>query len=160
MANFCSNCGKALKPTANFCPECGKKVFNVTSNETRQNSSNTDILAAGAGGLAGVIIATAEETSQAQVTNVNPATTSASSNEIFNELIENFFGLAVDGLQNMTGTVDVTNIVASVANAFGVVDVAEYIDVTTEGTDELVDVASEAVGDVAGDALGSIFDFF
>lgn len=38
MANFCSNCGKSLRESARFCPYCGTKVFNVTLNNSTQNS--------------------------------------------------------------------------------------------------------------------------
>lgn len=161
MANFCSNCGKPLKPSANFCPSCGTKV-RLTS-DTTQNSSNTsgydDIISAGAGALAGAAIATTNESSQAQAANVTAANVANTSTNSANEVLDQFFGFVSDNLLEITGTVDVTNIVANVANAFGVTDVAEYIDIATEGANELIDSASDAVADTAGDALDSLLDF-
>ncbi len=146
MANFCSNCGKPLRAGVKFCGNCGKKISSATEETPQQNlnSSNNyeDMLTAGAGLLAGTGVAIATETAYAQQTNVPPAD------------VNGFYGFTSNGLQEMTGSVDVTNIVAHVAHSFGVENVAEYIDVVADGADELLDAAADAIGDVAGEVAG------
>ena len=99
-------------------------------------------MAAGAGLIAGAGLAAVTGTAQAQ-----PATD-----------VNNFYGFTSNGLQEMTGSVDATNIVAHVASRFGVDNIAEYVDVVADGADELLDAAADAVGDVAGEAAGSLID--
>lgn len=162
MAKFCSNCGKQLKEGAKFCSGCGKKLTVSTSNSS---AITNDTLLAGAGAI-GTAIATTQETANAQTANITNATATPPSNEIPSELLENFFGLVTDNLQDITGTIDVTNIVANVASSFGVTNVAEYIDgdPATDLLDATSDVAAEAatesVADGVTEAVGMILDFF
>ena len=154
MAKFCSNCGKPLRDGVRFCGNCGKKIA-VPSEPTSRNSNDSndlsdygDMIVAGAGMLAGAAV-TANPTevhAQPVVTPVNSPPPSAD--------VNNFFGFAQDGLHEITGSVDVTNIVAHVAHSFGVQNVAEYADIITDGADELIDAAADAIGDVAGEAAG------
>ena len=136
MANFCPNCGSALSSGAKFCANCGSKI-SVSKEEVKSSDNYSDLLAAGAG-----LIAAVTGTAQAQ-----PATD-----------VNNFYGFTSNGLQEMTGSVDATNIVAHVASRFGVDNIAEYVDVVADGADELLDAAADAVGDVAGEAAGSLID--
>lgn len=152
MANFCSNCGKPLRVGARFCGNCGAKISATLAETRAQNSDGAndynDMLAAGAGLLAGVTAATATNSAQAQPTNVAPPAGD----------VNGFFGFTSNGLQDMTGSVDVTNIVAHVARDFGVENISEYADIVADGAEELVDAASDIIGDAAGDAAGSIVD--
>ena len=163
MAKFCSNCGKRLKEGAMFCSGCGKKLTVTSANSSTITS---DTLLAGAGAITGTAIVTTQETANAQTANITNATASPPSNEISGELLENFFGLAADNLKDITGSIDVTNIVANVASSFGVTNVAEYIDGDT--ATDLIDSASEVaagaatetVADGVTEAVGMILDFF
>lgn len=165
MAKFCSNCGKRLKEGAMFCSGCGKKLTVMSANPS---TITGDTLLAGAGAITGTgtAIVTTQETANAQTANITNATASPPSNEISGDLLENFFGLAADNLKDITGTIDVTNIVANVASSFGVTNVAEYIDGDT--ATDLIDSASEVaagaatetVADGVTEAVGMILDFF
>ena len=151
MAKFCSNCGKPLRDGVKFCGNCGKKIA-ATSEPSPRNSNDLsdygEMIVAGAGMLAGTAItANATEVhAQPVVTPINAPPPSGD--------VNSFFSFSQDALQQITGSMDVTNIVAHVAHSFGVENVAEYADIITDGADELIDAAAEAIGDVAGEAVG------
>lgn len=153
MAKFCSNCGKALKENAKFCSNCGTKVPVKSASQSSNNYE--DMIAAGAGMLAGAAIMTAYNSAYAQPTNIPPMAAPPPAGDV-----NNFFGFASNSLQEMTGSVDVTNIVAHVAQSFGVEDVAEYADIISEGANELIDAAADVAGEAAGDIIGTLFDIF
>ena len=163
MANFCFNCGKALRANSVFCSNCGTKVQRETRNSSQGSNESNHIIAAGLGALAGAAIATTQENAQTQVTNVTNATSATQSNEIVSELaenaVENLFGFVSDNLEGITGMIDATNIVANVASTFGVADVSEYID-ASESANEVLDVGVDVVADTAGEVVGYILDFF
>ena len=151
MSKFCSNCGKPLKQEANFCGNCGAKVVRKTSAQenSQENflSENSDLLLAG--GAAMLSTALMENQASAQQTAMNPVAAVPPSGDV-----NNFFGLASNNLQEITGSVDVTNIVAHVAHSVGVQNIAEYTDAVTDTAGELIDNAADIVGDVAGEAAG------
>lgn len=162
MAKFCSNCGKPLKEGAHFCSGCGKKL-SVTSNNS--SAITNDTFLAGAGAVTGAAIVTTQETANAQTANITSATATPPSNELPVDLLENFFEIVTDNLQEITGTIDVTNIVANVANSFGITNVTEYIDGDTATnlldatTDATAEAATESFADGVIEAVGMIFDF-
>lgn len=165
MAKFCSNCGAALNSVARFCANCGARV---SPDESAQSSSGRnnydDLLTAGVGALAGAAVATASNSAYAQP-NAAPITAPPPTGDV-----NNFFGFASERLEDITGAVDVTNIVGHVAHSFGIDNLAEYADIVADGANELLDAAADAVGDAvgevagevageaAGDIVGSLFD--
>lgn len=153
MAKFCLNCGKALKENAKFCSNCGTKV--PVKPATQSSNNYEDMIAAGAGMLAGAAIVTADNSAYAQPTNIPPMAAPPPAGDV-----NNFFGFASNSLQEMTGSVDVTNIVAHVAQSFGVEDVAEYADIMSAGANELIDAAADVAGEATGDIIGTLFDIF
>lgn len=141
MAKFCSNCGKPLKANANFCGSCGKKIVRRSA-----EISDSDLMIMGGGAVLGTALAQNQVSAQQSTMNAPPPATDVNS----------FFGFASNSLQEITGATDVTNIVAHVAHRIGVENIAEYIDVTTDAADALIDNAADIVGDVAGEAAGEV----
>ena len=147
MARFCSNCGKALKENANFCGSCGKKVVRKSAEaQSSFLSENSDLVIAGGGAVLSTALAQNQVSAQQSAMTTPPPTADVNS----------FFGFASNSLQEITGAVDVTNIVAHVAHSVGVENIAEYTDTVTDTADLLIDNAADIVGDVAGEAAGEV----
>ena len=139
MANFCSNCGKAVNAEMNFCPSCGKKLVHES---TKNNSRN--LLLTGLAALAGGAALASAGNAFAKIAD-------AGTDDIYN-----FFGMNPLALENFTGIEEVADIDAE--NLENVeVDSLPDVENVTENISDISDVADIAD---AADILDStsIFD--